>query len=220
MGWKYISNYSNFNGGNVEVWKWISNFIPHITIKYLSTLGLKLIHISERGPRTNVKQSFYTQTISFWQFSFVYTCIQIHHNNISWYTNMLFAIYFIYTSQTIFWANPLVLYSVFHGHRCVTFSNERYWLNYKRYHRTVCTIKKGYPEIEYEFIMTKWDANIGYLNLKLLQGYSRDYVSNMLEIDVTCSTNKGTNNQHIFSMVWLVLPQLRPLIDLLKLGQE
>ena len=33
------------------VWEWISNFIPHFTVcDYLSMLGLKLNHVSERGP--------------------------------------------------------------------------------------------------------------------------------------------------------------------------
>ena len=35
--------FPNFNGGNVEVWEWINNFIPHLTwCNYLSMLGLKL----------------------------------------------------------------------------------------------------------------------------------------------------------------------------------
>ena len=33
----------------VEVWEWISNFIPHITDYYLSVLGLKLNHVSKMG---------------------------------------------------------------------------------------------------------------------------------------------------------------------------
>ena len=37
------------NSNSVEVWEWISNFIPHIIFAYdyLSTLGLKFIHVSK-----------------------------------------------------------------------------------------------------------------------------------------------------------------------------
>ena len=31
MGWNYFSSH-NHNGGSVDVWKWISDFIPHIII--------------------------------------------------------------------------------------------------------------------------------------------------------------------------------------------
>ena len=35
--WDEITNpFPNFNGATVEVWEWISNFIPHIT-KYVIT---------------------------------------------------------------------------------------------------------------------------------------------------------------------------------------
>ena len=41
----------NFNGCTVEVQEWISNFIPHYNgCDYLSMLGLKLNHVSKRGP--------------------------------------------------------------------------------------------------------------------------------------------------------------------------
>ena len=42
--------FPNFNGCTVEVWKWISNFIPHFACDYLSMLGLKLIHVRKGGP--------------------------------------------------------------------------------------------------------------------------------------------------------------------------
>ena len=45
--------FSNFNGATVEVWEWISYFIPHFTrhvITSVSRLGLKLNHINKRGP--------------------------------------------------------------------------------------------------------------------------------------------------------------------------
>ena len=44
---------TNFNGRTVEVGEWISKFVPHFTWEcdYLSTLGLKLIHVSKNGPR-------------------------------------------------------------------------------------------------------------------------------------------------------------------------
>ena len=43
--------FPNFNGGTVEVWEWISNSIPHITMDVITypLMGLKLIHVSERG---------------------------------------------------------------------------------------------------------------------------------------------------------------------------
>ena len=45
--------FPHFKGCTVEVWKWTNNFMPHITwhIIYLSMMGLKLIHVSKRGPR-------------------------------------------------------------------------------------------------------------------------------------------------------------------------
>ena len=47
----------NYNGATVEVKEWISNFIPHFTwvCDYLSMLGLKLIHVIKRGPRSLVQ---------------------------------------------------------------------------------------------------------------------------------------------------------------------
>ena len=39
----------NFNGCTIGVWKWINNSIPHIH-NYLSMMGLKLNHVSRRGP--------------------------------------------------------------------------------------------------------------------------------------------------------------------------
>ena len=46
--WDEITyTFSNLNGYTVEVFEWISNFTPH---NYLSTLGLKLTHVSKRGP--------------------------------------------------------------------------------------------------------------------------------------------------------------------------
>ena len=44
----------NFNGATVEVWEWISNFITlYNGYDYLSMPGLKLNHVSKRGPKTN-----------------------------------------------------------------------------------------------------------------------------------------------------------------------
>ena len=42
-----------FNDATVEVYEWISNFIPDFTgaCDFLSMLGLKLNHISKREPR-------------------------------------------------------------------------------------------------------------------------------------------------------------------------
>ena len=44
--------FPNFNGCTVEVWEWISDFIPYFYngCNYLSMLGLTLIHVSKRGP--------------------------------------------------------------------------------------------------------------------------------------------------------------------------
>ena len=50
---KITYSFPNFNGCTVEVWEWISNFIPHFTghvITYPSMLGLELIHVSKIGP--------------------------------------------------------------------------------------------------------------------------------------------------------------------------
>ena len=47
--------FQNFNRSTVEVWKWISNFIPHFILDVItyqvSMLRLRFIHINERGPR-------------------------------------------------------------------------------------------------------------------------------------------------------------------------
>ena len=53
--------FPNFNGAAIEVWKWISNFIPQFTghaIDYLSMLRLKLNHVSERGTTKCNKVNF------------------------------------------------------------------------------------------------------------------------------------------------------------------
>ena len=44
--------FPNFNGATIEVWEWISNFIPQFyrACDYLSMLVLKLNHVSKRGP--------------------------------------------------------------------------------------------------------------------------------------------------------------------------
>ena len=43
--------FPNFNGTTVEVWEWISNFIPYFTeCDQLSLLGLDLIPVIKRGP--------------------------------------------------------------------------------------------------------------------------------------------------------------------------
>ena len=41
----------NFNGCTVEVWEWISKFIPQVYdgYIYLSMLGLDLVHVSKMG---------------------------------------------------------------------------------------------------------------------------------------------------------------------------
>ena len=49
---EYTRPFTNFNGVTVEVWEWISNFIPifYWTCDYLSMLGLKLSHIRKKRP--------------------------------------------------------------------------------------------------------------------------------------------------------------------------
>ena len=44
--------FPNFNGCTVGVWEWISNFTPshYWVCDYLSMLGLKLKHLSKKGP--------------------------------------------------------------------------------------------------------------------------------------------------------------------------
>ena len=43
--------FPNFNGGAVEVWEWVSDFIPYFSgMCFLSMQGFKSIHISKRGP--------------------------------------------------------------------------------------------------------------------------------------------------------------------------
>ena len=62
--------FPNFNGCTMEVWEWISNFIPHTLYNgcnYLPMLGLKLIHVSKRGD-LNKMSTFYWMKFhwSFW----------------------------------------------------------------------------------------------------------------------------------------------------------
>ena len=46
--WDEITDlFRNFNGCTVEIWEWISSFIPHFIRR---VLGLRLIHASKRGP--------------------------------------------------------------------------------------------------------------------------------------------------------------------------
>ena len=52
--WDVITNpFPNFNGGTVEVWEWISNFIPPFTRHVITypCWGKKLNHVSKSGPR-------------------------------------------------------------------------------------------------------------------------------------------------------------------------
>ena len=47
--------FPNFNGATVEVWEWINNIHPILywACDYLSMMGLKLIHVSRRGPEAS-----------------------------------------------------------------------------------------------------------------------------------------------------------------------
>ena len=51
--WEEITYpFLNFIGATVEVYEWISNFIPQNDgCNYLSMLGFKLIHVSKSGPQ-------------------------------------------------------------------------------------------------------------------------------------------------------------------------
>ena len=42
--------FPNFNGGTVEVWEWISNFIPHFTVNVIF-IQAEINHVSKKGPR-------------------------------------------------------------------------------------------------------------------------------------------------------------------------
>ena len=42
--------HSILNGATVAIWEWISNFIPHSITDVITQLGLKIIHVSNRGP--------------------------------------------------------------------------------------------------------------------------------------------------------------------------
>ena len=44
----------NFDDAAIEIWQWISIFIPYCACDYLSLLGLKLIQVRKRGPRSKV----------------------------------------------------------------------------------------------------------------------------------------------------------------------
>ena len=50
--WDEITySFPNFNGCTFEVWEWINNSIPHFIMGEVTfMLGLKLIHISKKGP--------------------------------------------------------------------------------------------------------------------------------------------------------------------------
>ena len=48
--YEITSPFPNFNGCTVEFWPWISNFIPHFIMDYLSILGLKLTMLVKGPP--------------------------------------------------------------------------------------------------------------------------------------------------------------------------
>ena len=62
--------FPNFNGVTVEVWEWISNFIPHfIWLLLLSHAGLNLNHVSKRDPWFSmIPQTMSALPISRWQY--------------------------------------------------------------------------------------------------------------------------------------------------------
>ena len=65
-----IYPFPNFNGCTVEVWEWISNFIPHFTRHMIAypCCDLKLNHVSKRGHRQlslAVLYEYFTHTVQF-----------------------------------------------------------------------------------------------------------------------------------------------------------
>ena len=42
--------FTKFSGCIVDVWEWMSNFIPHFLMDIITMLGLKLNHVSKKGP--------------------------------------------------------------------------------------------------------------------------------------------------------------------------
>ena len=48
--WDEITHtFPNFNGCAIDVWEWISNFIPHFTVHVITYPCCELIHVSKRG---------------------------------------------------------------------------------------------------------------------------------------------------------------------------
>ena len=76
--WDEITSlFPNFNGSTVEVWDWTSNFIPYIIgCNYLSTLGLKLNHVSKGGlwSRYYCSQKRITHFYKIWSMSSHHPC--------------------------------------------------------------------------------------------------------------------------------------------------
>ena len=65
----------NFNCAAVEVWEWMSNFVPHFPEHVITypMLWLKLIHVSKRGPRTNDFTSYQNHySVVFLKLPFIY----------------------------------------------------------------------------------------------------------------------------------------------------
>ena len=73
---KITYQFPNFNCATIEVWEWISNFIPHFYngCNQLSVLGSKLIHFSKRGPR-DLGHSWFSQTMTCCLGPLLLTCI-------------------------------------------------------------------------------------------------------------------------------------------------
>ena len=73
---KLLIHFPNFN--TVEVWEWISNFIPHFIMDVI-TLGLKLIQVSKRGPRSHKKETLWPSVF------IIQSSAVITRSNITWY---------------------------------------------------------------------------------------------------------------------------------------
>ena len=64
--------FPNFNTAAIEVWEWISNFIPHFTghaCDYFSILGMKLIHVSNSKLQVHTLLSMHVITYPYWEWS-------------------------------------------------------------------------------------------------------------------------------------------------------
>ena len=94
--------FPNFIGCTVEVWEWISNFISTLYngCDYLSMLGLKLIRVSKRGPRSMDVETHQSWLAPSWKVNSFFSGGTIRHY---WYLSPLAMM----TARCLFSARPL-----------------------------------------------------------------------------------------------------------------